>query len=111
MWGIKKDEKPGQLARGLWRLFGSAERNVAMAKKAEDERRYKHDCAGKVRGGSRIAGLMANEWDQNRKRGCRKQDAGRVDADAADPFFDIVPVRFENKPLVSQKCEGDRKQI
>ena len=82
-----------------------------MAKETEGEGSYQHDRAGNVGSGMCVSGSTLNEWDQHGKESSGEQHAGAVDADAADPFFKVMAVRLENKPLISQKSERDGEQI
>lgn len=82
-----------------------------MSEEAEGKGSYQHDRTGNVGGAMRVASPMLNDWHEHGKRSGRKQDAGSVDADAADPFFKVVAVGPENKPLISQKSERDGEQI
>ena len=82
-----------------------------MAKKTECYGENEHDCARNVRRSPWVSGLPANDGDEDRKRGCRERHAAGIDADAADPFFEVVAVRFENKPLIAEKRERDSDQV
>ena len=74
-----------------------------MAKETEDHGKDEHDRACDVRCGAGVSSLPANDRYKKRKRGRREQHAAGVDADAADPFSKVVAMRFENKPLISEK--------
>src|ERR1039458_2277865 len=78
---------------------------MAVAEKTEDDGKYQHDCASDVGSTMSVAGLVLNDRNQHRKDGSGEQHASGIDAKAADPFFEVIAVRLENKPLVSEKRE------
>ena len=74
-----------------------------MPKKTEDYRKDKYERACDVRRRARVPGLTADHRNKNRERGRREQHAARVNANATDPLFEVVSMRFENKPLISKE--------
>lgn len=84
---------------------------MAMSKKAEHHGENKNDCAGDVWSAPLVTGLAADDVNDQRKRGHRENHAAGVHANAADPFFEIVPVCLEYKPFVSEECERDAQEI
>lgn len=74
-----------------------------MPEKTEGHRKDKHERARDVRRRARVPGLPADDRNENWKRSRREQHAARVNADTADPLFEVVSMRFENKPLISKE--------
>ena len=84
---------------------------MAVSEKTEEHRKDKHNGARNVRGRAVISGLTAHCGNNERKRGGREQHAAGIDADAANPLLEVVTVRLENKPLISEKRKRDREQV
>ena len=82
-----------------------------MAKETEDDGEHEHDEACDIRSGFRVASLPSNDRYQSGKRGSREQHAAGIDAHASKPFLEVIAVSFENKPLISEKREGDGEEI
>jgi hypothetical protein len=80
---------------------------MAMSEEAEDNRKYKHDRSRDIGSAALVPRLAADEPDYDRQS-CGGQDhAPGVDADAANPFFEIVSTGLEDKPLISEEGEAD----
>ena len=82
-----------------------------MTKKAEDDGKDEYDRPRDVRRGAGVSGLPANSGNKKRKRSRGEQHTAGVDANAADPFLEVVSLRFENKPLISEKSKRNGEQI
>lgn len=82
-----------------------------MAKEAEDNGKGEDESSGDVGCSLCVTGLAPNYGNHDWKRRGGEQHAAGVDANAADPFFEAVAVRLENKPLISEKRERDGEQV
>ena len=82
-----------------------------MAKETKRQGRYQHNCAGNVGSAVGVSSSMLNERYQHGKESGGQQHAGAVNTDAANPFFKVMAMGPENKPLISQKRERDGEQI
>ena len=84
---------------------------MAVAEETEGDGKHEHDRAGNIGCSMGVSGLTANDRNQNGQSGGGEQHAAGVDADAANPFLEVIAVGFENKPLVAEKGERDGEQI
>lgn len=105
------EAEAAQLARALRTWFRSAEGEMAMTKKAEDYGKHEHDCAGDVRGTMCVSCSMSDQRNHKGKRGSGERHAAGIDAQAAEPFLEIVALSPENKPLISEKSKRNGEQI
>jgi hypothetical protein len=105
------EAEAAQLARALRTWFRSAEGEMAMTNKAEDYGKHEHDCAGDVRGTMCVSCSMSDQRNHKGKRGSGERHAAGIDAQAAEPFLEIVALSPENKPLISEKSKRNGEQI
>jgi hypothetical protein len=58
-----------------------------------------------------VAGLAADYADNKGKRGGRQDHAAGINADATNPFLEVVALSLEYKPLISEEGERDAEKI
>ena len=95
----------------FWVATSFSERDMTMSKEAEDNRKYEHYRTGDIGSAAVVARLAADESDYD-GQGCGGQDhAAGIDAEATNPFLEIVSAGLEDKPLISKEGEADAEQI
>ncbi|MGO9936001.1 MAG: hypothetical protein ACLPV8_29950, partial [Steroidobacteraceae bacterium] len=68
-----------------------------MPKEAEQDGKNENDGSGNIRGTAVVAGLAANNADDERKSGGGQNHAAGINANAANPFLEVVALSPEYK--------------
>ena len=84
---------------------------MAMAEETEHDGKHQHQGARDIRRAAVVMRFAADYSNHDRQRCGRKNHAAGIDADATDPFFEIVALRLEYKPLISKKSKSYAEHI
>ena len=84
--------------------------DAAMTEKAEHNRNRKNDPARDV-GRAAVASAAADRRNHERQCGARQHHATGVDAQASEPFPEVIALGLEHEPLISQEGKADAQEI
>ena len=91
----------------LWAAFPGTKGEVAVTEEAEEDRQREDDGARNVGRAVIASGLAADDHYHKRQRGSGQHHGAGIDAEASDPFLEVIALGLEYKPLISEKSKGD----